>query len=337
MRNAELIASLDNFLLETLPNKKVAVLTHWGGDADSIGASYVLMNIMRGHYKAERVSLTIPDTISAHSKAILDKLSLEISDLNTPDVFILVDVGSLEQLGSYLEAIMQSSSPIALIDHHLNKHARSDKIRYFTSDEYQSTSEIIYDLAMHIGWEFNEPEAKALFMGIYYDTARLSVADTESFSKVCRLISGKTSPSDILIGLETRMDESERIARLKASKRMNLYRIGDWIIATSNVSAFQTSAARAILGLGAHVAVVAGEDEEGMTSISLRAQPDFVRNTLINMGQLLVGEICERFGGTGGGHATVARVKCKANIDDVLSFIIKRLSHHIGSEVKQVS
>ncbi|MEM2935560.1 MAG: exosortase/archaeosortase family protein, partial [Candidatus Bathyarchaeia archaeon] len=43
------------------------------------------------------------------------------------------------------------------------------------------------------------------------------------------------------------------------------FRIGDWIIALSHVSAYQASAARAIIDLGAHVAVVAGQKNESLT------------------------------------------------------------------------
>ena len=55
------------------------------------------------------------------------------------------------------------------------------------------------------------------------------------------------------------MDLSEKIARLKASQRMKVYRKGDWIIATAEVSSFQASVARGFLNLGADVAIIVGE------------------------------------------------------------------------------
>lgn len=337
MRKPEVIHELDSFLRNNTQGKKITVITHWGGDADSIGAAYVLIRLLEKHYGASSVSLIIPETLTTHSRAILSKLNLEpANDIGDADVFILIDVGSLEQVGKYLDTVLEKGKK-ALIDHHLHK-TYDERIRYVVSDEYQSTSEIIYDLAAHIGWRFSKEEAEALFMGIYYDTARLSVADRESLSKICSLTSLGVEPTQVLMGLETQVDESERIARLKAATRMSIYRVGEWIIATSNVSAFQTSAARALLGLGAHVAVVAGEDEEEETvSISLRAQQDFVRKTSINMGRVLVDVICGKYGGTGGGHATVARVKCKGEIDEILSFIIRQIGQMLSSEVKRVS
>ena len=337
MRKPEIINALNDFLEKNTSGKKVTIITHWGGDADSIGASYMLARLLEKHYKASSISLIIPETLTAHSKAILSKLRLEpASDIEVVDVFLLVDVGSLEQVGRYLDVILESAGEKALIDHHLHK-TYNEKVRYFVSDEYQSTSEIIYDLASYIGWRIDVEEAEALFIGIYYDTARLSVADRESISKICTLASIGVEPAEVLAGLETHMDESERIARLKAARRMALYRVGEWLVALSNVSAFQTSAARALLSLGAHVAVVAGEEEDGTVSISLRAQPSFVRETSINMGRVLADKVCSKYGGTGGGHATVARVKCKGDMEDILNFIIQQIGQLLSSEVKQVS
>ena len=337
MRRPDLVEALDNFLKNNAEGRKALVITHWGGDADSIGASHVLARMLEKHYGASKVYFTIPETPTAHSKAILQKLGMNIDeDVGEVDLAVLVDVGSLEQLGSYLDYVLGLGCERIIIDHHLHK-THHEGFRYFASDEYQSTSEIVYDLASFAGWRLSKDEAEALFMGIYYDTARLSVADRESMSKLCGLASLGLAPSELLVNLETAMDESERIARLKAARRMALYRAGEWIVAASSVSAFQTSAARSILSLGAHIAVVAGEDDDGMVSIALRAQPEFVKKTSINMGRTLVDEIIARYGGAGGGHATVARVKCRGEVEDVLSFVVKRLGQLLGLEVRQVS
>jgi len=72
------------------------------------------------------------------------------------------------------------------------------------------------------------------------------------------------------------MAPSERIARLKASRRLRLVKINDWLVAFSSVSAYQASAARAFISVGAHVAVVAGEKGERL-QVSLRATQDFIK------------------------------------------------------------
>jgi nanoRNase/pAp phosphatase (c-di-AMP/oligoRNAs hydrolase) len=103
------------------------------------------------------------------------------------------------------------------------------------------------------------------------------------------------------------MDFSERVARLKASRRAKVFRIGRWIVALSHVSAFQASAARALIDLGAHVAVVAGE-KNGKTEISLRCTREFHERTSIHLGKDIAKPLGEYLSGMGGGHSTAAGV-----------------------------
>ncbi len=336
MRKPELIAALHECLLEESRGKDVAVITHWGGDADSIGAAYVLKNLLKEEYNASRVSFTIPDTATAHSKAILSRLGMELEYVGDSSLFILVDVGSLEQLGELFHVVMDSEKKPILIDHHLHSDYGESRVRQFCSDEYQATAEIILDLALHAGRKLTREDAEALFLGMYYDTARLSIADEETMRKVCKLASMGVKPADVLVGLEMVMDESERIARLKAARRMSFYRIAEWLVAISTVSAFQTSAARALISLGAHVALVAGQEDDE-TVLSLRAQPEFVRRTAISMGEALTSKIREKYGGTGGGHASVARVRCRAGAEEVLEYALKLLETKLGAKAQQVS
>ncbi len=67
-------------------------------------------------------------------------------------------------------------------------------------------------------------------------------------------------------------------------KSQNRIRIDNWIIAFSHVSAFEASAARALVDLGAHVAAVAGEKGGGV-EISLRCTREFTEKTGIHLGR----------------------------------------------------
>jgi nanoRNase/pAp phosphatase (c-di-AMP/oligoRNAs hydrolase) len=98
------------------------------------------------------------------------------------------------------------------------------------------------------------------------------------------------------------MAPSERIARLKASRRLRLVKINEWLVAFSKVSAYQASAARALISLGAHVAVVAGEKGERI-QVSLRAAQDFNKKTGVHLGRDVAKPLGEYLRGMGGGHA----------------------------------
>jgi nanoRNase/pAp phosphatase (c-di-AMP/oligoRNAs hydrolase) len=101
---------------------------------------------------------------------------------------------------------------------------------------------------------------------------------------------------------------------LKAGRRSRLFKIGDWIVALSHVSAYEASAARAMIDLGAHVAAVAGE-KEGNVEISLRSALDFHTKTGIHLGKDVAKPLGEYLDGTGGGHATAAGVNGKGDVE----------------------
>jgi nanoRNase/pAp phosphatase (c-di-AMP/oligoRNAs hydrolase) len=127
------------------------------------------------------------------------------------------------------------------------------------------------------------------------------------------------------------MDSSERVARLKASKRIKLIRVNDWLLAFSNVSAYQASAARALISVGAHVAVVAGQKEEKL-QISLRATQDFHEKTRVHLGRDIAKPLGEYLHGMGGGHAVSAGVNGEGEVEASL----KRCARLLREKITQL-
>ncbi len=331
MRNPTLIKRLAE-ALEGLAGEKVRIITHSGGDPDSIGSAYVLSNILR-RIGVEDVGVIIPESISTHSRSLLSYLGLELGEVKGDEAYIVVDAGSPHQLGGLSETVGKGRTIV--IDHHTTSHeAYGEGYLLFSSEDYQSVCEIVYELAEHLGYRLDGREAEALYLGMYYDTVRFSVADSETMRKACRLIELGVEPSTLLQEFEAVMDISERIARLKAAKRMKLYRIGGWLVALSHVGSFQSSVARSLLGLGAHVAVVAGEGDEGV-QVSLRCVQEAVEAGL-DLGRI-ASRLGEEFGGHGGGHAAASRAFCqRGGIDEVLSRSLNLISESFGAGAREV-
>ena len=335
MRNKELIKSLAEGL-ESLSGETAAILTHFGGDPDSIGASYVLGNILRSTWRV-RTLFKVPSDPSSHCKAFMERLGFEESeDIEGADAYVVVDCGSPEQLNEYV-SILESGRKVMVIDHHSTSlESFAGKAEIFCSDAYQSVCEIVFDLSQYLGRELNLREAEALFAGTYYDTVRFSVADQETMKKICHLISLGVNPRELLTELEIKMDISERIARLKSATRMNIYRIRDWLIVTSTLGSFQSSSARSLLGLGAHVAIVAGESENG-TVVAFRAVKDFIEATGVNLGKDLAAKIGEEMGGHGGGHSSAAKAHCmERDVEKVLSRCVELIGEKLGMPAEKI-
>ncbi len=331
MRNPTLIERLADSLRK-LTERRVKIITHSGGDPDSVGSAYVLSRILRS-IGIREIGVIIPENISTHSRSLLAYLDLELSDIEGDEAYIVVDAGSPHQLGDFSEILKKDSTIV--IDHHATSHeAYGREYILFSSDEYQSVCEIVYELAEYLGYRVDVREAEALYLGMYYDTVRFSVADAETMRKVCSLIGRGVEPSRLLQRFEAVMDISERIARLKAAKRMRIYRIGDWIIALSHVGSFQSSVARSLIGLGAHITVVAGEGDEGI-QVSMRCVQDAV-DAGVDLGKI-ASRVGEEFGGYGGGHAAASRALCqRGEVEDVLLRSLALISESLGADAKEV-
>jgi nanoRNase/pAp phosphatase (c-di-AMP/oligoRNAs hydrolase) len=126
------------------------------------------------------------------------------------------------------------------------------------------------------------------------------------------------------------MDFSERVARLKASRRTRLFRVGNWIIALSHVSAYEASAARALVALGAHVGAVAGS-KNGRIEISLRSSLEFNKQTGVHLGRDIAKPLGEYLHGMGGGHATAAGVNGEGDVEIGLKRCIALLKEKLAS------
>jgi len=335
MRNAVLVELIAK-RLRTLSGKVVAILTHAGGDPDSIGSAYVLSNMLE-KLMCAKLLFVIPEGPSTHSAALVERLGLSISEhLDLADAYVVLDCGSPEQLGERAR-ILESRKHILVIDHHSTSMEKfSDRAEVYTSEDYSSVCEIIFDIAEYLGYELSIREAEALFAGIYYDTARFSAADREALRKACILASRGIDPRELLQGLEVKMDVSERIARLKAAARMRIYKAGDWIMAVSRLTSFQSSAARSLVNLGAHVAIVGGESDEGIT-ISFRALKEFIDATGINLGRDIAARIGEEFGGHGGGHASAAKAFCaRGRLEEILERCLELIGERLGERPREL-
>jgi nanoRNase/pAp phosphatase (c-di-AMP/oligoRNAs hydrolase) len=335
MRSAALIEAIVKGLRD-LSGETVAILTHAGGDPDSIGSAYALSNMI-GKLVGARPLLSVPEGPSTHSSSLMGRLGLSISEgVDRADAYIVLDCGSPEQLGESMR-VLESGKPVLVIDHHSTSVEKfGGRAEVYASEDYSSVCEIIFDVAEHLGYDLSVAEAEALFAGIYYDTVRFSAADREALRKACILASRGIDPKELLQGLEVKMDASERVARLKAATRMRIYRAGGWIIAVSRLSSFQSSAARSLVSLGAHVAIVGGESGDGV-AVSFRALKELIDATQLNLGRDIAARIGEEFGGYGGGHASAAKAFCaRGGLEEILGRCLELIGGRLGERPREL-
>jgi len=296
-------------LIDRLKAKLVVLLCHHNADPDAVGAAFAFSRLLERFRPELSIEIAAAQGPSKLSKFMLKALPVKLTEqprIEEASLIVLLDTNTIQQLGEWSERVKASTSPVIVIDHHAS-HPETERIAtmWVADEEASSTCEIVYRFFKEAKIEITEGEAKALFLGIAFDTKHFVIAKSATFKIVADLIDAGVNVEQALPLLSLPMEYSERIARLKASRRVKLMNIQGWLIALSHVSAYQASAARALIGLGTHVAIVAGQRGDTI-QISLRASRDFHEKTGIHLGRDIAKPLGEYLHGMGGGHSVSA-------------------------------
>jgi len=328
-------------LLERARPRKALVLCHHNADPDAACSALALAELLEALVPGVAVKCFAAQGVSKVSKRVLEYLGFSFSDHADPgwaDVLFMVDTNNTEQLEELKEAVEARAAevPLVVIDHHA-RHPSTERLAalYLVDDKASSTCELILRLYEDLGLELSPRAAKALFLGIAYDTRHLVFAGADTFLAVAKLVRAGARPRELFPLLSTEMDYSERVARLKACMRARVYKFGEWLVALSHVSAFQASAARALLSLGAHLAIVAGE-REGRLRVSMRATEEFASRTGVHLGRDLARPLGELINGMGGGHALSAGANGEGSVEEAIEACLALLVKRLGVKGKEL-
>ena len=289
----------------------ILLLCHHNSDPDALCSAYAFQSLLKKFKPEVTVEIGTGQGISRLSKHLLRFVPVNVNlnpNVERAQVIVLLDTNTVQQLGRLAERIAKSKAPIIVVDHHAS-HPETERMARLcvTNEEVSSTCELVYEFYRQTGATPDLDVAKALFLGIAFDTRHFVLASSSTFQTIADLCEAGINAQEVVALLSLPMDFSERVARIKACRRATLLKVGDWIIALSHVGAYQASSARALIDLGAHVAAVAGQRSESV-EISLRCTREFNQKTGIHLGRDIAKPLGEFLQGMGGGHATAAGV-----------------------------
>ena len=322
-------------VLDEAQARFVLLLCHHNADPDAVCSAYAFQSLLSSCRPNMTVEIGAGQGISRLSKHILKHIHITVNlqpDVEKADAIVLLDTNTTQQLGQLAERVLNSGVPIIVIDHHA-AHPQTEQIAKLciTNEASSSTCEMVYNFYKQRNIKPGLNEAKALFLGITFDTRHFVLADSSTFKTISELSDIGVNPQEELSSLSLPMDFSERVARMKACRRAKLMKVGNWIIALSHVSAYQASAARALVDLGAHMAAVAGQKNEKI-EMSMRCTRDFNQVTGIHLGRDIAKPLGEYLKGMGGGHATAAGVNGVGHVEKglkrCLRLVKEQLSNH---------
>ncbi len=315
-------------LIEKKNVKLAVLLCHHNADPDAVCSAYAFCQLLKRLHPNLDIDITAAQGPSRLSKSLINALSMKLTNqprIKEADLIVMLDTNTIQQLDEWGELVESSISPLVVIDHHAS-HPETERLATLciADENASSTCEIVYRFFKELNIKPTENEARALFLGMAFDTKHFILANSDTFKAVAELVDAGINTEEALTLLSLPMDSSERIARLKACQRVKLKKVNFWIIAFSHVSTYQASAARALIRLGADVAVVAGQREDTV-QVSLRSSQRFYAKTGVHLGRDVANPLGAYLHGMGGGHSTSAGANGKGAVESSLKHCFRLL------------
>jgi phosphoesterase RecJ-like protein len=325
-----------NALMDKVNPRSILLLCHQNADPDALCSAFAFSRLLTRLKPKIKVDVASPEGVSRLSRMLIRHLPMKITtrkpQFEKADIIVMLDTNTVRQLGEWSGEIWKTRPPLIVIDHHAS-HPETEKVALLciSNENSSSTCEIVYGFFEELGIQPSKEEAEALFLGIAFDTKHFILANSDTFKSVAGLVSVGINAHETLSWLSMPIDTSERIARLKACRRLKLIRIYGWLVAFSHVRSFQASAARAIVEMGAHLAIVGGQRDDSL-QISMRADQEFYKQTGFHLGRDLAKPLGEHLNGMGGGHSTAAGMNGVGDFDLAVKKATRILKQKLSSK-----
>ncbi len=283
-----------------LCNGKILYLCHTNADPDAIGSAFALSWLFDG-------DIGVVEDLSRAAKQLAESLGIKTiadPDVGSYDLVVVVDTAVSRQIGCV------KLNRYGVIDHHLDSELLQDA-EFYIQREVDSTSQIVWDIIKGTEKErFAIPRevAVALLAGIVSDTGRFRHATNDSFRSVYEILeAGDVTYGEVIeILSQSPVDFSQRVAMLKAASRAKISWQGDWIVACTEINAFESSSAMALIDIGADVAFAASRHAD-ISRVSGRANFRALQAGL-DLSEIMK-SVASLHGGSGGGHRGAAALE----------------------------
>ncbi|OLS24462.1 MAG: manganese-dependent inorganic pyrophosphatase [Candidatus Heimdallarchaeota archaeon LC_2] len=302
----------------------IYILLHHNADPDALCAGEALKELILQNNKEIIVKL-FGDGINFSAKRILSGLNIKVINNypeDTPNCIITVDTANLSQLGKYQNLLKLTNVTKIIIDHHDENELLKIADITVHSQDLGSTCLLIAQLYEEMHLIPSSKVSTMLICGHLYDSRRFIYGATvETFRLMSNLIRHNGNYDQANEYLQNEMSLGEKIARLKSSRRLNYKLVDKTIIVTSKVSAFESSSARSLIGLGGDVVfVIAKKPNE------IRGSARTKLHDILNMGEILsqlaeefnaeLNQHEEKFQCSGGGHKNAAGLNIRPEISN---------------------
>jgi len=314
----------------------VGIFAHQNADPDAIASVVGLKHILKRFFPEAKFTLFAQSINTLAKKLLLKGNEVFQSDTvpNNLDIIFICDANNIQQLGNIsLNDFTSQKKPIIIIDHH-EEVEQPDEITHTIINIETSTAEMIAKIYEELEIALEPIIATFLLTGILFDTRRFIYRTATTFDTVQFLIHSGGNYDEALAILQKEPSYSEKIARIKGAIRTIIHKEGTDIYAFTHISSYESSLARALIGLGASFAVVLAVPSDNEYRISMRSTKSFAEENKISLGTL-ANVISAKFEGTGGGHQTAAGINFKKpkefpkDKDEIVQMLLKMMLKEI--------
>ncbi len=277
---------------------KTAITFHSIGDVDALASAFALKIAIKNS-KVFRI-----DSLNSQARKVWGRLNLTLdafpsNSLDGIDNLIFVDVSTPTLLGNLRKEVENYKGNLIVIDHHLHNAPLHGK--HYVDATKTSCSQVVHEILKALKKHEDPGISILIALGIISDTANLKSADNSTIFALGECLKNSTMElQEIYDLLDVSPDISEKIAVLEACKRAQIERIGDLVIASSQVSAFELKSAAGLISLGCDFAVVSNQKDGKLSALKSKA---------FALRKIHVGKLLDKFArqlhGSGGGHEIV--------------------------------
>jgi phosphoesterase RecJ-like protein len=291
---------------------EVAVIScHIHPDGDALGSALALHRALGNAGREAVLSFSEPFVVARHYRFLagLDRLVPPDRVPHSADLFVCFDAGSLDRLGSLVDAF-QGAARTVVVDHHASNTRFGDV--NLIDPAAPASAVLCRELLARLGLPLNQQIATALYTGLVTDTGRFQYQATtpETHHLAAELLAAGVRQYEVAKAVF----ETNTIGylRLVADALARIAQVPEASLVWTRVDLADLSVHGVEMDGASDVAAVLKEQPEGGYKVSLRSK-----------GATDVGRLATSFGG--GGHKYAAGYTTELDAHAAVSALVKEL------------
>lgn len=194
-------AAIEAFAPELLAGRRVALSTHLNADGDGCGSEGALARLLVAQGMSVRVVNPTPwpdmfaFLLGDEFENLTSRGGKALKDI---DLLIVLDISDVKRLGHLTESVRALTVPRLVIDHHVASDDPAGATGVCDTTAC-ATAELVYDVAIVLGWEITPAVARSLYTGMLTDTGgfRFSNTSPRCLAVAAQMLAHGVDPEDM--------------------------------------------------------------------------------------------------------------------------------------------